>query len=258
MRFSSLRFASYVGDVGLTRPARPIDSDVHANTPAERPLPPVRMTPGDPFGTLQTFRLSSGAEGRFYSLAALDGEGLGPISRLPVSASASCSSRVLRNLDGKRIKEERRPGPGRLEGPRGAHGGGTVRRRADRPAGLHRRAAARGSRGDAVRRASGWARTRSSSSPSCRSPSSSITPSRWTTGPRPTPCAEHGDRVPPQPRAIRVPEVGHAGVPRLRGRPAGHRHRPPGQSRVPRAGRASRGTASTTPTRSSAPIRTRR
>jgi aconitate hydratase len=77
---------------------------VHANMPAERPLPPVRMTPGDPLGTLRTFRLSSGAEGRFHSLAALAEKGFGSVSRLPVSLRIVLES-LLRNMDGARIKE---------------------------------------------------------------------------------------------------------------------------------------------------------
>ena len=42
-------------------------------------------------------------------------------------------------------------------------------------------------------------------------------------------------RVRAQPGALRVPALGPDGVRGLRGRPAGHRHRPPGQPRVPRA-----------------------
>ena len=69
---------------------------------------------------------------------------------------------------------------------------------------------------------------------------------------------QHEARVPAQRRALPVHEVGHAGVRHVQGRAAGHRHRAPGQPRVPRARRAQRRTASTTPTRSSAPTATRR
>ena len=75
---------------------------------------------------------------------------------------------------------------------------------------------------------------------------------------------QHEARVPAQPRALPVHEVGHAGVRHLRRRAAGLRHRPPGQPRVPRARRAQgRGAGrgarrSTTPTRWSAPTATRR
>ena len=44
-------------------------------------------------------------------------------------------------------------------------------------------------------------------------------------------------RVRAQPGALRVPALGPGRVRRLRGRAAGHRHRPPGQPRVPRARR---------------------
>ena len=45
--------------------------------------------------------------------------------------------------------------------------------------------------------------------------------------------AQRRDRVPAQPRALPVPALGPDGVRRLQGRPAGHRHRAPGQHRVP-------------------------
>ena len=44
-------------------------------------------------------------------------------------------------------------------------------------------------------------------------------------------------RVRAQPRALRLPALGPAGVRQLRGRAAGHRHLPPGQPRVPGARR---------------------
>ncbi len=50
-----------------------------------------------------------------------------------------------------------------------------------------------------------------------------------------------GDRVQAQPRALPVPQVGHAGVQQLQGRAARHRHRAPGEPRVPREGRAREG-----------------
>ncbi len=49
---------------------------------------------------------------------------------------------------------------------------------------------------------------------------------------------QRGARVRAQPGALHAPAVGAAGVPRLPRRPAGHRHRAPGQPRVPVAGRA--------------------
>ena len=69
-------------------------------------------------------------------------------------------------------------------------------------------------------------------------------------------------RVRAQPGALRVPEVGPAGVRQLRRRAARHRHRAPGQPRVPRARgvreRGRRHRCRPIPTRSSAPTRTRR
>ena len=57
------------------------------------------------FGTRRTFRTGGGAEGVFYSLPQLEAEGLGSISRLPVSIRIVLES-VLRNFDGgKRVSE---------------------------------------------------------------------------------------------------------------------------------------------------------
>ena len=74
--------------------------------------------------------------------------------------------------------------------------------------------------------------------------------------------AQRRARVLAQPRALRVPALGPARVQQLPGRAARHRHRPPGQHRVPRArgvlARRSTARRSRIPTRSSAPTRTRR
>ena len=57
------------------------------------------------FNTRQTFRTGSGAEGILYSLPQLELEGLGAISRLPISIRIVLES-VLRNFDdGKKISE---------------------------------------------------------------------------------------------------------------------------------------------------------
>ncbi len=48
---------------------------------------------------------------------------------------------------------------------------------------------------------------------------------------------EHGDRVQEQPRALRVPQVGDAGLSRVRRGPARRGHRPPGQPGAARRGR---------------------
>jgi aconitate hydratase len=55
--------------------------------------------------SLQQFRTASGKNGRYYSLPALEQEGIGKISRLPVSIRIVLES-VLRNCDGKKITEE--------------------------------------------------------------------------------------------------------------------------------------------------------
>ncbi len=56
------------------------------------------------FGTLQHFSVAGGQTGEFYSLPQLEKEGVGPVSRLPVSIRIVLES-VLRNCDGKRIRE---------------------------------------------------------------------------------------------------------------------------------------------------------
>lgn len=55
---------------------------------------------GDPFNTRRAFR-----DGHFFSLQALEQQGLGRISRLPVSIRVVLES-VLRNCDGKRVTVE--------------------------------------------------------------------------------------------------------------------------------------------------------
>src|SRR5581483_7770412 len=56
------------------------------------------------FTTLQTFPISGGRSGQFYSLPQLEKAGVGPISQLPVSIRIVLES-VLRNCDGKKITE---------------------------------------------------------------------------------------------------------------------------------------------------------
>src|SRR5262245_27435746 len=56
------------------------------------------------FQTLQTFSCGGGRTGQFYSLPQLEKEGVGSISRLPVSIRIVLES-VLRNCDGKKINE---------------------------------------------------------------------------------------------------------------------------------------------------------
>ena len=57
------------------------------------------------FNTLQEFTFAGGRAGRFYSLPQLENEGVGPVSRLPVSIRIVLES-VLRNVDGVRVTEQ--------------------------------------------------------------------------------------------------------------------------------------------------------
>src|SRR5260370_2814436 len=57
------------------------------------------------FNTRQSLTISGKQPGYFYSLPQLEKEGLGAVSKLPVSIRIVLES-VLRNYDGKRITEE--------------------------------------------------------------------------------------------------------------------------------------------------------
>ena len=59
--------------------------------------------PDSSFSSPQTFQTISGAK-RFYSLPQLEKDGIGAISRLPVTIRIVLES-VLRNCDGKKITE---------------------------------------------------------------------------------------------------------------------------------------------------------
>jgi aconitate hydratase len=56
-----------------------------------------------PFNTLRSFDLGNGKTGQLHSLPALEEEGVGPISKLPVSIRIVLES-VLRNCDGKKVQ----------------------------------------------------------------------------------------------------------------------------------------------------------
>ena len=58
--------------------------------------------PHNLFNSLQPFTTAAGKTGRFYSLPQLEKEGVGPISRLPISMRIVLES-VLRNYDGQKI-----------------------------------------------------------------------------------------------------------------------------------------------------------
>src|SRR5258705_12944627 len=61
--------------------------------------------PQGPFNSLQTFEATPGHTGKFYSLPQLEKEGVGQISKLPVSIRIVLES-VLRNCDGEKITED--------------------------------------------------------------------------------------------------------------------------------------------------------
>jgi aconitate hydratase len=61
--------------------------------------------PQDTFKSLRDFTPSPGKSGKYYSLAALEGAGLGKISRLPRSIRVVLEA-LLRQCDGKKITEE--------------------------------------------------------------------------------------------------------------------------------------------------------
>jgi aconitate hydratase len=58
-----------------------------------------------PFGTREAFPLGRGRNGILYSLPRLEKEGIGRISRLPVSLRIVLES-LLRNVDGRRVREK--------------------------------------------------------------------------------------------------------------------------------------------------------
>ena len=57
------------------------------------------------FNTRQTFKTGDGADGVFYSLPQLEAEGVGAVSRLPISIRIVLES-VLRNFDEKKVQEK--------------------------------------------------------------------------------------------------------------------------------------------------------
>src|SRR5216110_3840602 len=59
----------------------------------------------DEFKTLKTFHTGKSREGLFFSLPALEEQGIGKISRLPVSIRIVLES-VLRNCDGKKVRRK--------------------------------------------------------------------------------------------------------------------------------------------------------
>jgi aconitate hydratase len=60
--------------------------------------------PNPAFGARESFPVGTGVTGSFHSLPKLEREGVGPISRLPVSLRIVLES-LLRNVDGRRVRE---------------------------------------------------------------------------------------------------------------------------------------------------------
>lgn len=61
--------------------------------------------PHNLFNSYQSFELGNGQLGQFYALPQLEREGVGPVSRLPVSIRIVLES-VLRNYDGQKVSEQ--------------------------------------------------------------------------------------------------------------------------------------------------------
>ncbi len=189
------------------------------------------------FESRQKLTTAAGATGHYYALAALERAGLGKISRLPVSTPHRARERSaqLRRQEGHGGAH---PPTRRLEAQCDADRRDSVRRRARRAAGFHRRPAALRPRGDARRcRAHGQEPQAHRAAGACgpgRRPLGAGRPLRYARRAR----SQHEDRVPAQRRALQVHEVGHAGLRHVQGRATGHRHRAPGQPRIPRARRA--------------------
>ena len=67
------------------------------------------------FDTLKKFDAGHGRAAFFHSLPALEEQGIGPISRLPVSIRIVLES-VLRNCDGKKVRRKDVDGTGTRRG----------------------------------------------------------------------------------------------------------------------------------------------
>ena len=104
----------------------------------------------DEFKTLKKFDAGKGREGFLHSLPALEEQGIGKISRLPVSIRIVLES-VLAQLRWQKGSAQRCRDAGEMEREETGERRNSVRRRADRSAGFHRRSAGRRSRRDAQR-----------------------------------------------------------------------------------------------------------
>ena len=188
------------------------------------------------FDSLQSFTFGDGQTGKFYSLPQLEKAEVGPISTLPVSLRIVLES-VLRNYDGKRVREADVCAIANWEP--------NAERTAEIPfvvarvvlqdfTGVPLLVDLAAMRSTVSRHGAGRGPDRAAGAGG---------PDRGPLGPgglfrgAERLAAQHGDGVQAQPRPLPVPQVGDAGVQRLLGRPARHRHHPPGQFRVSGEGR---------------------
>ena len=211
--------------------------------------------PHNAYNTLKSLP-GAPASGQYYSLPAL-AKTYPSVKRLPVSIRIVLEA-VLRNVDGKKITEEHVAAACQLGTERATGGRDSVRGRAGRPAGLHRRSVARRPGGDAQCRRQDGQESQGDRTPGARRPRRGPLGDDRPLRHRGRSREEHGARVPAQRRTLPVHEMGHAGLRHVQGGAARHRHRASGESRVPRPRCAPARTASTTPTRWSAPIPTPR
>ena len=199
-------------------------------------------------GTLEV----GGQSYEIYRLAGVEGQ-----ETLPYSLKVLLEN-LLRTEDGANITADHIRAHRLVGRERRARHGDPVHAGARDHAGLHRRAVRRRPRHDARgRRRPRWRPGADQPAGPRRAGHRPLRHHRRLR-PRRRLRAQRRDRVPAQPRALPVPALGPDRVRRLQGRPAGHRHRPPGQHRAPRPHRHGRATASPTPTPASAPTRTRR
>ena len=66
---------------------------------------PMSSRPVSPFGARETFSFGPGRTGELHSLPRLEKDGVGRVSRLPVSLRIVLES-LLRNVDGRRVREK--------------------------------------------------------------------------------------------------------------------------------------------------------
>ena len=190
----------------------------------------------------QKLALPSGSSRAYCSLPRLEQAGFAAISRLPVSLRILLES-VLRHLDGRRIRDEDvealarwQPGAARTEEVPFVVGRVLLQDFTGVPllVDLAAMRSAMARRGLDVARVQPLGAGRPGDRPF--GPGRPFRPGRGA-------APQHGDGVPPQRRALPVPQVGHAGVRKHAHRAAGLRHLPPGEPRVPGAAACWRRTA---------------